>query len=58
MAEESSICSGTACVRIASGILRTPNLVIPATTTKIRHYFNVLAEAGTFRLCRFEIRKV
>lgn len=50
--------SGNSCVRISSGIFRTPNLVIPATTTKIRHYFNVLATSGTFRLCRYEIRKV
>lgn len=50
--------SGTACVRLSSGIMRTANLVIPATTTKIRPYLNVLAETGTWRVSRFEIRKV
>ncbi len=50
--------SGTTCVRVASGILRTTNLVIPTNTAKIRAYVNVLAASGTFRVSRFEIRKV
>lgn len=50
--------SGTGCVRIGAGILRTPNFVLPVGTTKIRPYITVLAASGTWRVCRFEIRKV
>lgn len=50
--------SGSAITRPTSGILRTPNLVIPATTAKLRPYLTVGMVSGTLRVCRYENRRV